>query len=487
MHKKIISVAVALAFALSMCACSAPEKYRMTTYDIDAVLSSDNVLSAKVNVNYVNNTDVPLKELQFHLYPNAYRRDAEFCPIPKDRITDAFPNGRSYGELNISSVTVGGKSVEITVTGVDENILTVPLGGALDPTDDVTVGIDYTFKLPNVRHRLGYTDKTVNLANFYPIACVYKDGAFVTDPYYSTGDPFFSECSNYNVKFTAPSKFEGAFTGETVSAETSDDNKVYNIKANNVRDFAAVFGEFQKVSGICGDTTVKYMYYRDDNPEKSLAAAIDSLRVFGGMFGAYPYKEYSVVQTGFLQGGMEYPCLSMISDDVTGNARLDVIVHETAHQWWYGLVGNNEVKNSWMDEALAEYSTMMFYENVEGYAYTFDGKRADALGAYMLYCETYKNNGMGDTTMTRAVNEYSDETEYSYMIYVKGALMFDDIRNTVGTKQFTDGLRCYCSENKYKNAEPQNLIGAMEKASRRSLDPLFRSWLDGNVKLYSSN
>ena len=316
---------------------------------------------------------------------------------------------------------------------------------------------------------------------------MYRDGAFVADPYYSTGDPFYSECANYSVTLTVPEKYECATTGEIVQKTPQENAITYQINANRVRDFAAVLGEYQKMSGLSGSTIVNYYYYKDADPEKALNTAIDSVRIFGEKFGGYPYKEYTVVQTGFLQGGMEYPGLSMISDVYSGDSKLDIIVHETAHQWWYGVVGNDEVKYSWLDEAMAEYSTMMFYEYAEGYKYMFDAKRADALGAYMLYCETYKNNGLGDTSMTRSLGEYSDETEYSYMIYVKGALMLDDVRNTVGTDKFVAGLKKYYNDNKYGIAEPQNLIGAMEKASGRQLKPLFDSWLDGNVKLFSNH
>lgn len=487
MRKRIIAIVLAAAVALIFCACSSAEKTELTEYKITATLSDDNVLTASVTCDYVNNTDVPQSEVWFHLYPNAYREGAKFCPVASSRITEAYPNGRSYSVMKVDSVTVNGNVKDVTVAGEDENVLVVGLGATLDPTEKASIKIDYSVKLPNVRHRFGYTDKSVNLADFYPIACVYRDGAYVADPYYSTGDPFFSECASYSVSLTVPKDYECACTGEVASKTDGDNSVTYNARADKVRSFAAVLGKYQKLSGLSGSTIVNYLYYNDADPEGALNAAIDSIRVFGSSFGAYPYKEYTVVQTGFLQGGMEYPCLSMISDKFTGDSKKDVIVHETAHQWWYGVVGNDEVRNAWLDEALAEYSTMMFYEQAEGYKYTFDGKRADALGAYMLYCETYKRSGQDDTSMTRAVNEYADETEYSYMTYVKGSLMLDDIRNTVGTKSFTDGLKNYYKNNMYKIAQPQDLIGAMEKASKRQLKPLFDSWLDGNVKLYSNH
>lgn len=73
------------------------------------------------------------------------------------------------------------------------------------------------------------------------------------------------------------------------------------------------------------------------------------------------------------------------------------------------------------------------------------------------------------------------------MIYVKGALMLDDIRNTVGTEKFMAGLKKYYADNKFGIAQPQDLMGAMEKASKRQLKPLFESWLNGNVQLYSNH
>lgn len=487
MRKKIFALALAASVAVSLLACAPDERKENTKYTIDAKLDG-NTLTASVTCDYVNNTDVPLTELWFHLYPNAFREGAQFSPVAAADISYAYPDGRSYSELTVSSVAVDGSATDVNIAGADENILSVSLGGTLDPTERATVKIDYTVKLPKIRHRFGYTDDSVNLANFYPVACVYRDGAFCADPYYSTGDPFFSEVADYTVNLEASSELVGAFTGTVDSKTESDGVTSYKISANNVRDFAAVFGKYEKMSGAAGTTVVNYYYYSDSEPEHALNTAIAAVKTFGELFGAYEYPEYSVVQTGFVHGGMEYPCLSMISDKYTGDAYNDVIVHETAHQWWYSAVGNDQVKYAWLDEGLAEYSTMMFYEtNTDGYNYTFAGKRADALTAYMLYCETYKNNGLGDTSMTRATSEYANATEYSYMTYVKGALMLDDIRNTVGDAAFKKGLRTYYSENKFGIAEPQDLIGAMERASKCRLDGLFESWLNGSVKLYSSH
>ena len=73
MRKKLIVFAV----ALTACACSAPQDVESSKYTISATLSTDNVLTASVTCDYVNNNDVPLGELWFNLYPNAYRDGAQ--------------------------------------------------------------------------------------------------------------------------------------------------------------------------------------------------------------------------------------------------------------------------------------------------------------------------------------------------------------------------------------------------------------------------
>ena len=133
MRKKLIAVIAVVALSLPLFACSSEAKTELTKYTIDATLSADNILTASVTCDYVNNTDVPLKELWFHLYPNAYREGAKYSPVPANRITEAYPSGKSYSVMSVDGVTVNGKAKEVTVSGEDENILVVALNGTLDP------------------------------------------------------------------------------------------------------------------------------------------------------------------------------------------------------------------------------------------------------------------------------------------------------------------------------------------------------------------
>jgi len=148
-----------------------------------------------------------------------------------------------------------------------------------------------------------------------------------------------------------------------------------------------------------------------------------------------------VVKANFIYGGMEYPNLVLITDKVDSTF-YEIIVHETAHQWWYGVVGNDQLTESWIDEGLAEYSTALFYYKNPQYNKTLDDYVNDATTSYKLFVSVYmqviKN---ADTTMNRRLDQYTTEYEYVTMVYNKSTIMFDEIRKSAGYDKFISALK----------------------------------------------
>ena len=301
-------------------------------YEITVEYVPENrTLTGTAKVTFENCTDSELSVLKFQLYPNAYRKDALYSPISSTYASSAYYAGESYGEMVISSVH-GSKNWE--VMGEDENILYVYPERSLFPGDKVVLDIGFMTKLAEVNHRTGITAHTVNLGNFFPILCGIKNDGFVETAYYSDGDPFFSDCADFKVTLTLPKEYIVASTGAIVEERTLESKKVHTMSATNVRDFALVLSEkFRVTTTKCGDTTLAYYYYQDDAPAKTLDLIEESFSYFEKTFGEYPYGNYAVAQTGFCFGGMEYPCLSLISDGVSEGGKVRAIVHETAHQW----------------------------------------------------------------------------------------------------------------------------------------------------------
>ena len=497
--KKLGILLLCLFSCLCLFGCEKQEnKSCINTYDINIIYDNDSKsLTCDEHVTYFNNSDIPLNYICFHLYPTAFREGSNQSVITLNEYRACYYNGTSYGDIQVSKVTQNDEPIHYEICGDDQNILKVNLSQELQPQDSVEIFIEFDVQLPNINHRFGYGENTINIANFYPIACVYENGDFFTEGYNANGDPFYSEIANYNVNITYPSNLKIAHTGtEKNKTETDyqfEQDKIIkcdkvNIKAEKVRDFAFVLSEkFNIVQTKEEDTNIFYFYYKDQNPQTSLQTAVDSLKTFNKLFGKYPYETLSVVESNFVHGGMEYPNLVYISDAIADYSDYqNVIIHEIAHQWWYNLVGSNAFNNGWQDEGLTDYSTALFYEKNPSYNRSKDTMILNAVKNYSFFVDVYSSvYGKLDTSMTRPLDDYPTSPEYVYIAYVKSMLMFDSLRNLIGDEDFFKGLNLYFDTYCYKIANPHQLIECFNNVSNSNLESFFNSWLEGKVIIVS--
>lgn len=459
-------------------------------YEINIELDDKNhTAKCTQQVEYVNNTNQDLNEIYFHLYANAFKQTAINKPVSSLYETKAYYNGFSEGCIDLQKVSVNGEDVEILYEDQDSTLLKVLLINSLNNKQKIKINFEYVLTIPNINHRFGYGENTINLGNFYPIACVFEENGFDKNGYHYNGDPFYSNLANYNVKVTYDSNLKLTSTGLEQSVIEKDNKKTTCLKANAVRDFALIFSnKFETLSMVENGTQVNYLYYSDKTPDKSLETAVLSLKTFNKLFGEYPYKILNVVESNFVHGGMEFPCLVLISDALDNyEDYTETIVHEIAHQWWYGVVGNNEFEYGWLDEGLAEYSTALFFEKNVNYNINYKDLIKNAQSSYCLFVDVYKDVfGKVDTSMNRKLNEFNTEPEYVYISYVKGMLMFDDLRNMIGQNKFIKGLQKYYATFKGKNAIPENMINTFEKVCGYSLHDFFYGYIDGKVVIMNN-
>ena len=455
---------------------------RRSAYEIICQLDDDFSIWGKEKVTFYNDEDVTINHLKFNLYPNAFRKDAKYSPISAQYQSNAYPNGKSYGDIEIIGVTQGGNTLEFDIQGQDKNVLNVNLLKEIYPDESVTIEIEFKINLACVIARTGYNDDTINLGNFYPILCVYEDGDFYECLYYANGDPFYSECADYKVEVTLNKEYVLAGGGKKTLMTTKNDLTTHVFKLQNARSFALVASKkFNHLTQVLDGVMVNYYYFKDQNPSDSFNYIKESLSYFSKTFGDYAYSDYTVVETPFVQGGMEYPTLVMISDKLEPSAYGEVIVHETAHQWWQTAVGNNEIENAFMDEGLTEYSVVLFYENHPHYGMTREKMIRSAEQTYKTYCSVYdKIFGGVNTKMLRRLDEFESEYEYVNVAYIKGCIMFDYLRQTIGDLRFFSGLKRYYNTYKYKIATPYDLVGAFEKIGADS-NGFFESFYQGKV------
>ena len=484
--KKLLCIVLVVCL-LAACACltlvsCAKDKMKQVIKNSDnytIVASYDeqtHVLSATQTVKMTNRSENSFTKVLFHIYANQYREDAANSVVPGIYAQRAYPNGASYGDIAFDSVKVDDAAVAYTIEGTDMDILSVPLASELFPNQSVTIEMTYEVTLANICHRLGYTDNAVNLGNFYPILCHIDNGSYTTSPYYNVGDPFVTDVANYNVTLTLPDNYIVASTGNIVEVSSFNGFSTYNYTANAVRDFAFVLSHnFKKLTANAGDTQVNYYYFADADAETSLATAVGMMEYLNKNIGKYPYEQYSVVETDFCYGGMEYPCLSMVTSG--SNSYQEAIAHETAHQWFYGVVGNDQIHNAWMDEGLSEFLTYLY----------MDASGSTSLSRSMLGCyQTYTsyvdvlNNYYGNVDRSmRALNEYKNDSEYVIFTYVKGSLLFNSVYEAMGATKFWKALNNYYNEGQFVIAEPSMMTNCFVNASSKEIGNIFDSFIEG--------
>ncbi|MDD4593010.1 MAG: M1 family metallopeptidase [Parabacteroides sp.] len=454
----------------------------LNQYEISVNFDPANkILQCEQKVEYINNSGHDLTHLYFHLYPNAFRYE-EKPVFDKAEMKRAYPNGFSSGGLDMKQVLIEGKESDFLIGGYSENLLMLLMDGSLAPGETVSLEMKYTVQMPNCLGRFGYGDNTFKVVNWYPIASVYDDSGWNLDRYYSIGDPFYSDAANYRITIKAPDDYIIASTGDIKKEIEMDGQITWEIDALAVRDFAWLASDaFITASKDLGNTTITSYYYTEETGEKALDYAAVSLEFFNKSFGEYPYNHFSVVESDFYIGGMEYPNLIMMDHSLYSSYHIDslefVTVHEPAHQWWYGLVGINQITDAWIDEGLTEYSTVLYYGHRYGQEKENEIYNSMIAEGKYNYLQVYAGPEQVDETIHRPSYEFSDWIMYDLLVYGKGAMMFHDLRRKMGGDLFFHALREYYNEYQFQNVSKKDMISAFNRSTGQNWEEHFNKWL----------
>lgn len=420
-------------------------------------------VTGQQTVLYTNQTGIPLTEIVFRLYPNL----------------------NSYGgDMIVSAVTVGGESVE-PVLDATRSILAVPLRTQLAPGAQTVIAMQFLIMITANRAQLygqfSYQDGVLSLPNAYPMLAVYEPGTgwwTITD--HPQGDIVFSETAFFDVRVTAPADLILAACGTVANLVANGNGTLtHTFVAPLMRDFA-LFGSRNFV-GISGEQDgVRIMVYYDPATPQGAAAAQqalqitrDALRIFNAAFGPYPFVELDVVQTPNTAGGMEYPGLFVMSANIwntTDPTFAFLVVHETAHQWFYSLVGNDQALHPWVDEALVQYATALYIRGMEG-----DAAYRAALDAFRAQHAAFIDDHP-DQQIGAPVSAYPG-LAYFFTVYQKGPLFFAALDEQFGTDAVIAALRDYSVVYRYRIATPDALRASLEASLGADLGALFAEWI----------
>ncbi|HJA02228.1 MAG TPA: hypothetical protein H9797_02465 [Candidatus Gallimonas gallistercoris] len=405
------------------------------------------ILYGEMTVEAVNLSEEPKEEVQFALYPNAFREDAPCPPLPEAYFSAAYYEGESFGGIDVRELT-GAKEWEVSEGG---EALTVTLSEPLASGGKARLSMKFEVMLPKMNFRLGIGEHTVNLAHFFPVL------AEEPPAFSSVGDPFPAERADYMFSLTAPASYSiiCGFEGETTE---NNGRKTLSVQAENVREIAFVLAEGMTCTeGEADGTPVEYWHFRKD-ASAELSAAAGSLSYFGKQFGEYAYPKYVVVETDLPLGGSEQTALSFVSSSLRGDDLAAAVVHETAHQWWYAMAGSDEVRSAWLDEGLAEYCTALYLGAAEG---RYREHISAAEGRYRAFVSVREQlSDTVDTSMDRPLSAFSGAYEYRSIVYDKSVILFDRLHEVLGDKLISDLRRCF-SAAKGGVLAPETLVSSL--------------------------
>ncbi len=317
------------------------------SYEIHARLDTkEHKLYGSERILFTSKADKPLTELYLHLWPNRFAEDSiqarEMGALSFDRL---FPNGPDYGYLFIQELKLNGK--EITYS-IDDTILKIALETPISPEQTVEITIQFVVKIPNALERLGHDQGNYYISWWYPKLSVYDAKGWHPDVAHAFGasEPY-EDFAHYSVELTVPSNLIVGATGQLYRETVNPDGtKTLTYIADNVHDFAWVAdARYQRETVQWEDVTIVSLYFPEDAAAGKRAAqyAKDALEYFSKRFGRYPYPTFTVAEIRGYGFAMEYPqmiqqsyMLYRIPDWFTV---LDsVTAHETAHQWFYGIL-----------------------------------------------------------------------------------------------------------------------------------------------------
>lgn len=437
--------------------------YQLT---LDLSKADTGVFVGTANITFSNTGNTDLTSLVFRLYPNA--------PV------------LFGGSLEVTSVLVDGKLHPAKELLPDHTAIGIDLKDPLKPGESLVVemafggqaprdfGSDQTYGIFNLAPDI----PVLTLANWYPILAELKDGQWQYAPVSDVGDAVNSQAALFQVRVVAPQGWKIASTGENIASENESGQEITTIVSGPARDFILVTSPAFEVKEA-GYQDVRLTHWRlPGAPDKdaSLQVALDSVQIYSERFGPYPYKQLDVVDVPLqLASGVEYPGLVLIESSLSGSSGgrqfLPVVVsHEVAHQWWYGVVGNDVLEDPWQDEALATFSSFLYFQEHD------PGYYQGMLQTFEQQVQSYQRQ-QGQSPIAEPVTAFENNMDgYSIVVYRKGALFFIRLREHIGDRAFFDALRSYYQKNMYQVAPPDALLSAFEDSCSCNLADFYSEW-----------
>lgn len=420
-------------------------------------------LAGQQRLEYTNRDSLPLDRLYFHLYPNL----SDFG-----------------GALDIRGVSVNGHAVAPAYE-LGRYLLRVDLPRPLLPGETTAVALDFVTRAPlNASSWLyGAFNKqngVLALASAMPIVAVVRAGMWDIGRPDPQGDFVNSETSLYDVTLSAPADWNMVTTGVAIDQREEHGVRTTRFVSGPQRDFTITLTQLAHVSAEVDGTRVN-SYYRAGSAsggQQALDTAVNAVRIFNQRYGRYPLAELDVIEADLTTFyGVEYPGLVLIEHTLYRQPAMleSIVAHEVAHQWWYSIIGNDVQRESWVDEALASYSQVIYQEEMHGA--TAAQRELDQFR--QRYRQTH---AAGRDAPAEQLNA-DFHGNYIGIVYGKAVLFFQAMRAQIGEPAFDQFLHRYYANHRYGFVGGVNMLADAEDACGCDLEGLYHDWITSVVPL----
>jgi hypothetical protein len=443
-----------------------------TVYHMDLEISDDFLLlEGRQEVRYTNRESEPLEEIYFRLFPNASWTTSSHTA--------------ATAAATVTGVKVDGEDVE-PIYEFESSALRIPLGLDLEPGEAVVIEMDFEVDVPvemgGNYGLFGYFEGVLALDEFYPVIPVYDDEGWNVEVPPPNADVTYLDASFYVVRVTAPASLTVVASGVEVGREEVDDKQSVTFAAGPARDFYLAASDlYTVVSDTVGETTVNSyaLEERRDGAELALQYAVDALESFNDRFGPYPYTELDLVSTPMQALGIEYPgIMGMALELYDPQAEVlglpsqilleSATAHEVGHQWFYNVVGNDQVDEPWLDEAIVQYVVALYYLDT-------GGPRA-AQGYEDSWYGRWDRVDRADIPIGLPAGDY-EGGEYGAIVYGRGPLFVEALSEKMGQQVFDEFLRDYYESHKWGVGTGESFKELAEQHCECDLTSLFEEWV----------
>jgi len=472
-----------------------PRSDRIANYRIDVRLDPQTKrIEGVERILWKNSSDDPIPDLRFHLYWNAFK-NSETLFLKGSRRSGAEygrEDPQDWGWIEIDTLRLGSGEDLTDRISVEETVGAVPLPAPLLPGDSLSIEIAFHAKLPKLLARSGFIDDFFMLGQWFPKIAVHTEEGWHARPYHRNSE-FFADFGNYDVTIAVPPEYIVGATGRLISEEDAGDGtRRHRFRAEDVHDFAwAASPRFRVVEETIDGLQIRILHqpHHEIGARRILDAIGFASAFFRGALGPYPYGTLTVVDPpagAFGAMGVEYPTLINVGYFwwMPRGFRFaeETAIHEFGHQYWYGLVANNEVEDPWLDEGLTSYYTARAMEAIYGSGRSFLDQWGIRLGSIDALRRSLQRRPAMDP-IRQPAHDYIDNRSYAVNAYSKSALLLLTLENRVGSRKWLESMRSFFQRFRYRHPTSSDFIAHLEANTPAEWHPFIEQATGGTSQL----